>query len=282
MLNGKRILVMGLLDTRSFAWAIGSKAAALGAEVIYTVQSDRFRNVFLRRAFEKEGLSIDAYPILPCDVTDDAQLAALFQQTGALDGLVHCIAYARPETCLAPTLAEAPRADVLRAFEISAASLAFVAREAKSVLRRRAGIVALSFDSQHVYPNYNWMGVCKAALEASARYLARDLGPAGIRVNCVSAGPQQTMAASHIPGFARLARSWPRRAPAGWDRDGDRHAVADATVFLLSDLARRITGEVLYVDGGHHAMGLDLVREPRPRKRASASPESPAEPPQQS
>lgn len=181
-----------------------------------------------------------------------------------LDGLVHSIAYAKPETCLGETLGVAPRADVLQAFEISSASLAFVAREAQKVLRPGAGIISLSFDAQHVYPNYNWMGVCKAALEAVTRYLARDLGAAGVRVNCISAGPQRTMAANHIPGFARIADSWPQRSPVGWNLDGDRDAVGDAAIFLLSDLSRRVTGEILHVDGGCHMMNLDLLPEQMP------------------
>ncbi|MBI3944939.1 MAG: SDR family oxidoreductase [Armatimonadetes bacterium] len=259
MLSGKRILVMGLLDPRSLAWAIGSRAAALGAEVLYTAQSERLRDVLLRRAFAKSGLDIDDYPVHACDVTRDEEIAALFARTGPLDGLVHSIAYAKPETCLGEDLAAAPRADVLQAFEISAASLAFVAREARKVLRPGAGIVALSFDALHVYPGYNWMGVCKAALEAVVRYLARDLGAAGVRVNCISAGPQETRAASYIPGFQLITEAWPRRAPAGWDPERDRAAVADAAAFLLSGLARRITGEVLFVDGGYHAIGLDLL-----------------------
>lgn len=259
MLNGKRIVVMGLLDTHSFAWAIGARAAAAGAEVIYTVQNERFRDVLLRRSFQKEGLNIDDYRILTCDVTSDDQIAALFEQTGPLDGLVHSIAYARPDMCLGETMGACPRSDVLTAFEISAASLAFVAREAQRVLQPGAGVVALSFDSQHAYPSYNWMGVCKAALEAVARYLARDLGPAGIRVNCISAGPQQTKATQYIPGFQFISDAWPRRAPAGWDVDEDRWAVADAAVFLLSEGARRITGQVIHVDGGYSIMGLDMA-----------------------
>jgi enoyl-[acyl-carrier protein] reductase I len=257
VLKGKRILIMGLLDTRSFAWAVGTHAIGLGAEVTYTVQNERFRDVLLRRSFKREGLNVDDYNILPCDVTDDDQIAALFERTGPIDGLVHSIGYARPETCLAENVSDAPREDVLKAFEISAASLAFVAREARKVLTPGSGIVALSFNSQQVFPNYNWMGICKAALETVAKYLARDLGPLGIRVNCISAGPQRTMAATHIPGFQAIGDAWIRRAPLTWDLDEDRHAVADAVLFLLSDLARRVTGEVLYVDSGFHIMGLE-------------------------
>lgn len=267
MLDGKRVLVMGLLDPRSLAWTIGSRAAAQGAEVLYTVQNERLRDVLLRRTFAKSGLSLQDVAIYPCDVTRDEEIAALFERTGPLDGLVHSIAYAKPEACLGASLTAAPRADVLQAFEISAASLAFVAREAQKVLRPGAGIVALSFDAGHVYPGYNWMGVCKAALEAIVRYLARDLGPAGMRVNGISAGPQETRAASYIPGFQRIAEAWPRRAPLGWDPERDGEAIADAAVFLLSDLSRRITGEVLFVDGGYHAIGLELLPEERPPER---------------
>lgn len=262
LLKDKRILVMGLLDTRSFAWAIGSKAAAEGAEVIYTVQSERFRDVLLRRSFKSDGLSIDDYKIIPCDVTKDEEIQALFQQIeGPLDGIVHSVAYANPKTCLAETMFEAPRQDVLTALEISAASLVFVAGAAREKFTRGGSIVALSFDSQNVYPNYNWMGVCKAALEACARYLARDLGAIGVRVNSLSAGPQKTMAATHIPGFNRISDEWPGRSPIGWDLDNDRHAVADSAVYLLSDLSKRVTGELLHVDGGFHCVGVRIKED---------------------
>lgn len=259
LLQDKRLLVMGLLDTRSFAWTIGQHAAAAGAEVTYTVQNERFRDSLLRRAFKADGLDVDDYRILTCDVTRDEELQALFAGLEVpLDGLVHSIAYANPRTCLQETLFDAPRADVMYALEVSAASLAFVAGAARERLAPGASLVAMSFDSRQVYPHYNWMGVCKAAMEACARYLARDLGPAGVRVNCISAGPQKTMAATHIPGFSQLDEAWPARAPLGWDSSEDRHAVADAALFLLSDLSRRVTGEVLYVDGGFHAMGLPV------------------------
>lgn len=262
LLQGKRILVMGLLDTRSFAWAIGQRAAAEGAEVIYTVQNERFRDSLLRRAFKSEGLSVDDFHILPCDVTKDEEIQGLFEQIeGPLDGLVHSVAYANPKTCLTETMFEAPRADALYALEVSAASLVFVTGAARSKFTRGGSIIALTFDSEHVYPNYNWMGVCKAALEAAARYLARDLGPAGVRVNSLSAGPQKTMAANHIPGFNRIADEWPGRSPIGWDLDGDREAVAGSAIYLLSDLSSRVTGELLHVDGGFHKVGVRLKAE---------------------
>jgi enoyl-[acyl-carrier protein] reductase I len=259
LLQDRKILVMGLLDTRSAAWAIGQLAAREGADVIYTVQNERFRDTFLRRAFRSEGLSVDDFQIKPCDITKDDELAALFAGIDApLDGLVHSIGYANPKTCLADTMFDAPRADVLQAFEISAASLVYVAGAAREKFTRGGSIVTLTFDSQLVYPNYNWMGVCKAALEGCARYLARDLGPAGIRVNSLSAGPMNTMAASKIPGFVRISEEWPGRAPMGWDIEEDRQAVASTAVYLLSDLSQRVTGEVIHVDGGFHSVGLRI------------------------
>ncbi|MBI3911085.1 MAG: SDR family oxidoreductase [Armatimonadetes bacterium] len=251
---------MGLLDTKSLAWVIGTRAAEAGAEVIYTVQSERFRDTLLRRSFRQEGLSVDDYRILPCDVTRNEEIEALFGQVGMLDGVVHSIAYAKPETCLTGPIWNPPREDVALAFQVSAASLAYVGGAAADRLRAGGSIVTLTFDSQHAYPSYNWMGVCKAALEAVARYLARDLGPRGVRINCVSAGPQRTRAATHIPGFAQIEEEWPARAPLGWDPDTDRQAIAGAALFLLSDLSGRITGEILHVDGGFHVMGVPAER----------------------
>ncbi len=260
LLKDKRILVMGLLDTRSAAWAIGQKAAEQGAEVIYTVQNERFRDSILRRAFKQDGLSIEDYRILTCDVTKDEEITTLFEQIeGPLDGLVHSIAYAKPATCLADTMFEAPRADVMYALEVSAASLAFVTNAARHKMTRGGSIIALSFESQQVFPNYNWMGVCKATLEACARYLARDLGPQGVRVNTISAGPMRTMAATHIPGFQAICDVWPPRAPIGWDLDNDRSAVGDAALWLLSDLSTRVTGELIHVDGGFHSTAAPVV-----------------------
>ena len=259
LLDGKQILVMGLVNTNSLAWAIGQRATSLGAEVIYTVQSERHRDVFLRRSFQKEGLDVDAYRMIPCDVTKDEDMRQAFSDESLkLDGLVHCIGYARPDTCLADSMFEAPRQDVMAAFEISAASLAFVVGAARPRLKDGASIVTLTFSADRVFPTYNWMGVCKAALEATARYLARDLGPRGIRVNCLSAGPQKTLAASKIPGFVNIVNVWPLRAPLGWDMNS-RDLVADNAAYLLSDLSRGVTGEVLHVDGGFHCVGISLL-----------------------
>lgn len=152
----------------------------------------------------------------------------------------------------------APRQDIMQALEISAVSLSLVAAAAREKFIRGGSIVAMTFDSRNVYPNYNWMGVCKAALEATVMYLARDLGPLGVRVNSVSAGPQNTMAATNIPGFKRITDHWAARSPLGWDLDKDRAAVASSAAYLLSDLSEKVTGEILHVDGGFHRIALPI------------------------
>lgn len=259
LLQGKQIMVMGLMDTHSIAWAVGQRAASLGAEVIYTVQNERFRDSVLRRAFRTEGLNLEDYRIEPCDVSKDEDLERTFgDESLRLDGLIHCIGYAKPDTCLAENLFQAPRQDVLYAFEVSAASLAFAVGAARPRLNNPASVVALTFASDLVFPHYNWMGVCKSALEATARYLARDLGPSGVRVNCISAGPQDTKAGTHIPGFSNMASIWPPRAPLGWDVKA-RSWVADNVCYLLSDLSNGVTAEVIHVDGGFHAMGMEVA-----------------------
>lgn len=259
LLEGKQVLILGLLNTKSFAWAIGERAKEEGAKVVYTVQSERFRNSLLRRSFKQEGLKFDDYTILPCDVTSDEDITRLFEQVEApLDGIVHSIGYANPETCLQESMFAAPRKDIMQALEISAVSLSLVAAAAREKFIRGGSIVAMTFDSERVYPNYNWMGVCKSALESSVRYLARDLGPLGVRVNSLSAGPQNTMAATNIPGFDRIAAHWGARSPLGWDLDQDRAAVADSAIYLLSDLSRKVTGEVHHVDGGFHSVSLPI------------------------
>lgn len=259
LLEGKQILVMGLINTKSFAWAIGQRAAEEGTSVTYTVQNEEFRHGFLRRSFKQEKLKFEDYRILPCDVTSDEDIQRLFAQIEApLDGLVHCIGFANPQTCMQESMFGAPRADILKALEISAVSLALVAEAAREKFIRGGSIVTMTFDSEGVYPNYNWMGVCKSALEASARYLARDLGSLGVRVNSLSAGPQNTTAATKIPGFDRITAHWGGRSPVGWDLDKDRAAVADSAVYLLSDLSRKVTGEVHHVDGGFHSISLPI------------------------
>ena len=258
MLSGKKILVMGLLDTKSIAWAIGQRAEELGAEVTYTVQNERFRDVLLRRSFKKDGLSVDDYRILPCDVTSSTDIENLF---GALEssgqtplaGLVHSIAFANPKSCLTNNMFDAVQSDLEQAFTISAASLALVVKSGLKFLSPQASVIALSFNTMTSFPGYDWMGVCKAGLEATTRYIARDLGKQQVRANCISAGPLNTKAATSIPGFGGIRDTWNASAPLGWNPAEDQGAVADTAAFLLSNMSRKITGEVIYVDGGFHS-----------------------------
>lgn len=259
LLEGKQILVMGLLNTKSYAWTIGEAARGEGAEVIYTVQNKRFRDALLHRSFRQEGLEIDSFNILPCDVTSQDDIANLFSEIKSpLHGLVYSIGFANPATCLQESLIEAPEEDFVQALRISAIGLVSVARAAREKFIRGSSIIAMTFDSRKVYPHYGVMGVCKAALEAEGRYLARDLGPQGVRVNSLSAGPQRTMAAMHIPGFDSIGERWSDRSPLGWDLDEGRHLVAKSAVYLLSDLSGGVTGENLHVDGGFHSVALPI------------------------
>jgi enoyl-[acyl-carrier protein] reductase I len=193
-------------------------------------------------------------PVVELDVTDDGHLASLAERVGGrLDGVVHAIAFA-PESCLGGGFLSAPWPDVAVALEVSAFSLKSLAVACRPLFDDGAAIVGLDFDNRQAWPVYDWMGVAKAAFEATARYLARDLGPDGIRVNLVAAGPLRTIAAKSIPGFAEFEAAWTARAPLGWDVK-DAQPVADACVALLSDLFPATTGEVVHVDGGYHAMG---------------------------
>lgn len=257
LLEGKQVLVMGLLDTKSYAWTIGERAREEGASVIYTVQSERFRDTLLRRSFSHVGLKLEDYQLLPCDVTNKQQIADLFDKINALlHGLVHSIAYANPKTLLQETMADAPVEDLTMGFLVSTASLAFVVDGARDKLVPGSSILTMTFDPDRTYPNYNWMGVFKGGLEALVKYLARDLGPLGVRVNALSAGPQRTLAATHIPGFEKIADIWPVQAPLGWDLDEGRHLVAAQAISLLSELSIGITGEIVHIDGGFQSVSI--------------------------
>jgi enoyl-[acyl-carrier protein] reductase I len=247
-------LVVGVANKRSISWAIASAAAAAGARLALTYQSPR-----LEENVRDLAASLADPLILPCDVTDDEQLdqvfSAIAERYGRLDFLVHGVAFADHDD-LARPFVETGRAGFLKALDISVYSLVGLTRRAAPLMAPSGGsIITLSYlGAERVFPNYNVMGVAKAALEATVRYLASDLGPGNIRVNAISAGPIKTLAASGISGFSRILDAYRSRAPLR--RTVDAAEVADAAVFLLGPAGRGITGEVLLVDGGFHAMGI--------------------------
>jgi meromycolic acid enoyl-[acyl-carrier-protein] reductase len=259
LLEGRRLLVTGVLTESSIAFSIARRAQEEGAEIVLTGFGRGLRIT------QRVARRLPAEPdVLELDVNDPDQLEAtaadLEKRWGRLDGLVHAIAFV-PGDALGGNFLTAPSASALAAFETSAFSLKALAAALLPLLERAeapgGAIVGLDFDASVAWPAYDWAGVSKAALEAVNRYLARDLGPRGVRSNLVAAGPLSTVAASNIEGFDALAEMWPRQAPLGWDLR-DPEPVADAAVFLLSPLARAITGEILHVDGGFHAVGAPL------------------------
>jgi enoyl-[acyl-carrier protein] reductase I len=196
--------------------------------------------------------------VLELDVTDDEHLAglpdAVREHVDGLDGVVHSIAYGNPETLLGGRFLTGPWADVAQAVQVSAYSFASLSKACLPLMSSGGSVVGLTFDATVAWPAYDWMGVAKAALESTSRYLARDLGPQGVRVNLVSAGPLKTLAAKAIPGFEDLEANWSERSPLGWDQQ-DQEPTAKAVVALLSDFFPATTGEIVHVDGGYHAMG---------------------------
>lgn len=255
LLAGRRLLVTGVLTERSIAFAVARRAQEEGAEVMLT-GFDRGLRITQRiaRRLPREPV------VLELDVTDAGHLervaGELEQRWGHLDGVVHAIAYVPPDA-LGGRFLTAPSASALAAFEIGAVSLKSLAAALLGLLERApdgGSVVGLDFDARVAWPAYDWAGVSKAALESVNRYLARDLGPRGVRSNLVAAGPLRTVAAGSIDGFDVLARAWERQAPLGWDFE-DPTPVADACLFLLSPLARAVTGEILHADGGFHAIG---------------------------
>lgn len=260
ILEDKRIVVTGVVNRHSIAYAIAERAQREGAEVVLTSFGR------MRRMTERAATRLpEPTEVLELDVNSDDDLAALTEELrarwGRVDGAVHAIAHA-PADALGGNFLHAPRASAVQAFETSAYSLKALAAAVQPLMSPANGdgpsggsIVGLDFDASIAWPAYDWMGVAKAALESVSRYLARDLGPQGVRVNLVSAGPLSTPAASGIPGFEDLADAWSEGAPLGWDRT-DAAAVADAVLFLLSDLGRAISGEIVHADGGFHAVGV--------------------------
>ncbi len=253
LLAGKRFLITGVLTPRSIAFAIAEACQRAGAEVVLTSFG---RAMSLT---EKSAKRLSPEPkVLELDATkpEDAQAVAAWirENWGGLDGAVHAIGFA-PEDCLGGNFLHTPWESVATAFHVSSFSMKTLVAELAPLVPDSGGaFVTLTFDASYAWPLYDWMGPAKAALESIVRYLARDLGPRRIRVNAVAAGPLETMAAKSIPGFKGLKEFWTERSALPWD-SADNAPVADATVFLLSDLSRAITGEVLHVDGGYHALG---------------------------
>jgi len=251
ILDGKRILVTGVLTDSSIAFHVARLAQQEGATVVLT----GFGRLSLVERIAKR--LPDPPPVLELDVTDEAHLASLAQRVSAhvdrLDGVVHGIAFA-PPAALGGGFLDTPWPDAATAFHVSAYSLKALAMAALPLMPAGGAIVGMDFDASVAWPAYDWMGVAKAGLESTARYLARDLGPKGIRVNLMAAGPVKTMAARSIPGFDQFEGVWDSRAPLGWNL-ADPEPPARGCVALLSDWFPATTGEIVHVDGGVHAIG---------------------------
>jgi enoyl-[acyl-carrier protein] reductase I len=252
ILAGRRLLITGVITKDSIAFHAAEQAQNEGAEVVLS-SFGRVKRM-TERAAQRLPKPAD---VLELDVNRDEDLealtASLRERWGGVDGVLHAIAFA-PQDALGGRFMTAPADSAQQAFTTSAFSLKAVAAAVQPLMGRGASIVGLDFDASVAWPIYDWMGVAKAALESVSRYLARDLGPSGIRVNLVSAGPLGTVAAQGIPGFEQLADLWRAQAPLGWDT-ADPAPVAKAICWLLSEYADAITGEIVHVDGGFHAVG---------------------------
>lgn len=260
LLEGKHVLVTGVSDRNSIALAIARAAQEQGAEIVLTSFGR------MTRITEMTAKKLDPVPdVLELDVNRrediDAVCVQLQERWGGLDGVLHSVAYAPPDA-LGGNFLNTPWESVATAVQTSAFSLKELAVGLLPLLRKRRGsVVTLDFDnSTQAWPKYDWMGVSKAALESVVRYLARDLGRYGVRVNALCAGPLLTLAAKGIPGFREFEDTWGQRAPLGWDIN-DRSAVARTACVMLSDWLPGTTGELLHADGGYHAMGADLPPE---------------------
>jgi len=253
LLDGKRLLITGVITDASIAFAVAREAQLQGAQVVLTGFG---RLSLVERVARRLP---EPAPLVELDVTSADDLAALAdrvrEHVDGIDGVLHSIGFA-PASCLGENFLDAPYSDVSTAVEVSAFSLKSLAVAALPLFGEDGGsILGLDFDARVAWPAYNWMGVAKAALESTARYLARELGPRNIRVNLVAAGPVRTMAAKSIPGFRTFEDAWGDRAPLGWNID-DATPVARSCVGLLSDWFPATTGELIHVDGGFHAMGV--------------------------
>ena len=259
-LQGRRILVTGMLSNRSIAYGIAKACAREGAQLAFTYQGEgvRERVIELAREFGSEK-------VYPCDVADDSQIDALFATLGkewdGLEGLVHAIAFAPREALKGPFHESVDRESFRIAHDVSSYSLAALAKAAAPMMKgRKAAIVTLSYlGAERSIPSYNVMGLAKASLEACVRYLASSLGPDGVRVNAISAGPIKTLAAAGIGGFSKILHFVEKNAPLR--RGVTIHEVGNAAAFLLSDLASGVTGEIMYVDAGFNTTTAGLESE---------------------
>ena len=253
LLEGKKGLIVGVANKRSIAWSVAESLSREGCRLAFNYQGERLEE-------NVRGLAADlpGSLVLPMDVTRDDEIDALFarvkEEFGRLDALVHCVAFAPKQDLEGETLATS-RDGFRTTLDISAYSLVALARRAAPLMEGGGSIVALTYlGSERVVPGYNVMGVAKAALEASIRYLAHDLGKRNIRVNGISAGPISTLAARGVPGFTKMLQIVRERAPL--PRNTEPAEVGDAALFLCSHLARGITGDILHVDNGYHVMGM--------------------------
>ncbi|MFR9731603.1 enoyl-ACP reductase FabI [Saccharopolyspora sp. MS10] len=251
LLEGKRILITGVITDASIAFHAAKMAQEQGAEVVLT----GFGRMSLVERIA--GRLPKPAPVLELDVTNaehrDSLADRVREHVDGLDGVLHSIGFA-PASCLGGEFLAAPWEDVATAVEISAYSLKSLTTSVLPLLSPGSSIVGMDFDARVAWPAYDWMGVAKAALESTSRYLARELGPQGIRVNLVSAGPVRTMAAKSIPGFSGLEETWGERAPLGWDVN-DPTPVAQSICAVLSDWLPKTTGSMIMVDGGFSALG---------------------------
>jgi len=252
LLEGKRLLITGVITDASIAFHVAKVAQEQGAQVVLT----GFGRMSLVERIAKR--LPNPAPVVELDVQNQEHLDTLAdrvrEHVDGLDGVVHAIGFA-PQSCLGAPFMDAPWEDVSVAMHVSAYSYKALAAAALPLLGRGSSIVGLDFDARQAWPAYNWMGAAKAAFESVNRYMARDLGAQGIRVNLISAGPVRTMAAKSIPGFAELESMWAEKAPLGWNVD-DPTPVAQSVCGLLSDWFPATTGSMVFVDGGVHFLGL--------------------------
>ncbi|MCP4640134.1 MAG: enoyl-ACP reductase [bacterium] len=260
LLEGKRGIVLGVANDKSIAWACAKACAAQGASLAFSYQGDALK----KRVEPLVAAELPGSPTFHCDVSKDDELAAFFENVrgvwDTIDFVIHSVAFANRQDLKNP-FAETSREGFALALNVSAYSLVAVAREAATMMPNGGTIAALTYyGSEKVMPHYNVMGVAKAALEASSRYLANDLGPKGIRVNCISAGPLRTLSAKAIPGMSLMLQATERCAPLR--RNVTQDDVAQTMIYLLSDLSTGVTGEVVHVDSGYHTLGVaDLTQE---------------------